>query len=95
MLERLPHERDQRMQLDGLWADIVQARDDVAAERLQTRQHTEPSARVSLILALEAYLGTIAACGYPAPYLLTNELRLQRNALRLCRGCTSRVEGAS
>ena len=73
------------MRLDRLWADVVDARAALARERREPRQRSEPSARIDLIHALEAYLGNVEACGYPAPYMLTNELNLHRLALPMFR----------
>lgn len=87
MPETMPREDDRRRRLGGLWQEIVVARAALASERHGTRHHPEPSARIALIRALEAYLATIAACGYPAPHQVTNELHLHRVAVHLCRGC--------
>lgn len=69
-------------QLEDLWADVVIARVGVAEQRHDPQHHPGVAPRVALILALEAYLGCISRRGYPMPYMLVNELSVQR---RVCR----------
>lgn len=68
------------MTLTSLWTAIVRARSCVAAERLDPPRRGEPSVRLTLIEAIEAYLACIATRGYPAPTSLMQELRVQRMA---------------
>lgn len=68
--------------LEDLWADVVSARAAVAEQRHDPQHHPGTAPRSDLILALEAYLGYIIQRGYPAPYLLVNELTVQRRVSR-------------
>jgi len=65
---------------EGLWAEVMRARVDVALERQDPRHHVGPSSRLALIDALEAYLESIEELRYPLPFALVNELRMQRVA---------------
>lgn len=69
-------------QLEDLWAEVVSARAAVAEQRHDPQHHPGTGPRAALILALEAYLGCIIQRGYPAPYLLVNELSVQRRVSR-------------
>ena len=68
--------------LEDLWADVVSARVAVAEQRHDPPHHPGTGPRTALILALEAYLSYIIQRGYPAPYLLVNELSVQRRVSR-------------
>jgi hypothetical protein len=67
-----------------LWNAVLRARIDLADERALPRSHRQPTARVVLVGALEAYVTSLAERGHPVPYALRDEVRLQR------RTCTSR-----
>ena len=62
----------------GLWKAVLSARADLAHERSLTQGHREPSARLTLVEALELYVESLTERGHPVPYPLRDELRLQR-----------------
>jgi hypothetical protein len=61
-----------------LWKAVLVARDALAQERHLRQRQSEPSARLALLEALEAYVGSLDERGHPVPYALRDELRLQR-----------------
>jgi hypothetical protein len=63
-----------------LWNAVLSARDALAHERHQYRRPSEPTARVALLEALEAYVRSLDERGHPVPYALRDDLRLQRLA---------------
>ena len=63
-----------------LWNAVLVARDALAHERHQHQRPFEPSARVALLEALEAYVSSLDERGHPVPYALRDDLRLQRLA---------------
>jgi hypothetical protein len=74
----------------GLWKAVVRARADLAHQRHLSQRHLEPSARVTLVEALESYVESLAERGHPVPYPLRDELRLQRLTCVASRGVTMR-----
>jgi len=69
-----------------LWNAVLRARADLAHERHLPQRHLEPSARVGLVKALESYVKSLVERGYPVPYALRDELRLQRLTCVASRG---------
>jgi hypothetical protein len=69
---------EHRLAPAGLWKAVLKARADLAHERHLPQKHLEPSARVTLVEALEAYVTSLVERGHPVPYALRDELRLQR-----------------
>ena len=70
----------QDVPLAPLWADVVEAREEVAVMR-GARMAAHPSASVArskLLGALELYAVALAASGRPLPYKLRDELFLCR-----------------
>jgi len=68
------------IQLAPLWADVVEAREEVAELR-RARMAAHPSsstARSKLLGALEVYAVALASAGRPLPYKLRDELFLAR-----------------
>ena len=63
-----------------LWNAVLSARDALAHERHQHHRPSEPTARVALLEALEAYVRSLDERGHPVPYALRDDLRLQRLA---------------
>jgi len=63
-----------------LWKAVLCARDALAHERHQYHRPSEPTARVALLEALEAYVRSLDERGHPVPYALRDDLRLQRLA---------------
>jgi hypothetical protein len=63
-----------------LWDAVVTARTALAHERHLRQGPAEAAAREDLLDALEAYIQSLEARGYPTPYALRDELRLQRIA---------------
>jgi hypothetical protein len=61
-----------------LWRAVLSARADLARERHVSQTYLEPSARTALVEALESYVESLGERGYPVPYPLRDELRLQR-----------------
>ena len=61
-----------------LWKAVLSARDALAHERHQYHRPSEPTARVALLEALEAYVRSLDERGHPVPYALRDDLRLQR-----------------
>jgi hypothetical protein len=59
-----------------LWAAVVSARAALANERNLSPRPSGSPTRVVLLHALEAYVGSLRARGYPTPYALRDELRL-------------------
>src|SRR4051794_12946161 len=76
----LPGARGPRSRVDpaSLWKAVLRARADLAHERHVAQRGLEPSARVALVAALEAYVNSLTERGHPVPYPLRDELRLQR-----------------
>lgn len=62
----------------GLWRAVLNARTAWAQERHLPQRGLEPIARATLLDALEAYVESLDARGYPVPYALRDELRLRR-----------------
>jgi hypothetical protein len=62
----------------GLWEAVLSARAAWAHERHLPQRGTEPTARLALVDALEAYVKSLDERGRPVPYALRDELRLQR-----------------
>ena len=63
-----------------LWNAVLSARDALAHERHQYHRPSEPTGRVALLEALEAYVRSLDERGHPVPYALRDDLRLQRLA---------------
>lgn len=63
-----------------LWNAVLSARVALAHERHQYQRPSEPTARVALLEALEAYVRSLDERGHPVPYALRDDLRLQRLA---------------
>jgi hypothetical protein len=61
-----------------LWRAVLDARAAWAHERHLPQRSLEPSARLALLDALEAYVKSLNERGHPVPYALRDELRLQR-----------------
>jgi hypothetical protein len=62
----------------GLWEAVLRARAVWAQERHLPQRGSEPTARLALLDALEAYVKSLDERGHPVPYALRDELRLQR-----------------
>ena len=76
-----------------LWAAVLRARADLAHERHLAQRGLEPSARVALVAALEAYVESLSERGHPVPYALRDELRLQRLTCVTSRGYRPMTSG--
>lgn len=73
-----PMPRGSRRSPVDLWEAVLSARHDLVLERASTERHRQPTARVVLVGALEAYILSLAERGHPVPYALRDEVRLQR-----------------
>jgi len=69
-----------------LWDAVLSARADLAHERHLPERRQAPSARVTLVAALQSYVDSLTERGHPVPYALRDELRLQRLACVTSRG---------
>ena len=71
--------RLQSRQLDGLLAQVTDARRSVFRERRGSRHFSAwTPARVALLTALEAYATGLASAGRPMPYQMRTELIIHR-----------------
>jgi hypothetical protein len=61
-----------------LWNQVIQAREAVAKQRHLPAGASGSDARMELLSALEAYVASLLSRGRPIPYVLRDELRLQR-----------------
>jgi hypothetical protein len=61
-----------------LWERVLEARAALAHERHLPTSGLVPDARLALVDALESYVESLDGRGYPVPYALRDELRLQR-----------------
>jgi hypothetical protein len=61
-----------------LWDTVLRARTALTQERHLPTSGLLPTARLALVDALESYVESLDDRGYPVPYLLRDELRLQR-----------------
>ena len=60
-----------------LWDMVLRARTELPCERHLPTSSLLPTARLALVDALEAYVESLHDRGYPVPYALRDELRLQ------------------
>jgi hypothetical protein len=81
-----PHGPRHRVAPARLWKAVLRARAELAHERHLNPRGLEPSARVALVAALEAYVKSLTERGHPVPYTLRDELRLQRLTCVTSRG---------
>jgi hypothetical protein len=65
-----------------LWEAVLSARKILADQRRQPPGPVVTEAREALLGALEEYAASLAAAGRPIPYLLGDELRVQRRTVR-------------
>lgn len=61
-----------------LWNAVVTARVALARERRMPQGSSVPLARADLLSALEAYVKCLGERGRPIPYVMRDELRIQR-----------------
>ena len=62
----------------NLWDAVLTARAALVHERHLHQRPTELTARAVLLEALEAYVRSLEERSHPIPYVLRDELRLQR-----------------
>lgn len=81
--DALPHlERPKECTSESLREAVFKARALLAQERHMIHGQSEAVARAYLLAALEAYVHRLDKRGFPIPYALRDELRLQRIACR-------------
>lgn len=61
-----------------LWNTVVAARATHAQQRQLPQSASAMEARVGLLHALEAYVESLAERGWPIPYAIRDELRIQQ-----------------